>query len=742
MPTVAMDAAPAIVTADREILARASEEGTDGRHRSVWIRVIPDASDEPPSLLQSRGPRWRYPDLDELLARPSERQPAFHEGIHDADPVVSANTAIALARLGNAAGAEVLFHAIEAPSFPLPMRCAAVEALGSLPGDEPARLLSQLLDQYGDSAEHKGRHVHVPELHAELIAALGHRSGATDDPRLLAALHGRSSDVRLEALRTWANDDAAPLPEALIDLRTSGDVRLRLAVLEMVVAKRHPDAHRLLADAVCDHNLQVRVAAIHGLGTLADADARATLETLLNHHTGRMREATVAALAELKANEAVFRAVGDESWRVRAEVARAMARFNGPDAVAVADTLLDDPSSEVHRELLKAIARWPVKQSGPILLKAMGKESFLCRKTATDQLAAHWPPAASFPVEGPAERRRAEMDRLTAEFRTTFELADEKPVEPAPRRRDRMVTADELSEVERLLEQEDTVALVAIGPVAIEALEVLAIEYQRPVPELMYQDALPKMHLSFALLARMETTDVTERRRGATELAALAEKEPLGRLAVERLCRFVTPEADALVFQSVLAAVAQDESEAAHRIAYAAVGHAAAEVRRRGCLHLAAHPHPKHTPVLLPAVDDEADSVAAAAVQALGACGHAADAGALTELLRVGNDLLQLEAALALVQLDDPSGIAALERLAHSRDAAVRRRVAEKMGELSDPVFTPTLMRLLDDRVSIIRAALAALPRTVGEDKSLSPDGNLPTTTERVRRWKAWFVSR
>jgi HEAT repeat protein len=262
------------------------------------------------------------------------------------------------------------------------------------------------------------------------------------------------------------------------------------------------------------------------------------------------------------------------------------------------------------------------------------------------------------------------------------------------------------------------------------------------VSESVYQNALPEMHASFALLARMETTDVTERRRAASELAALAEKDPLGRLAVERLCRLVTPEADALVFQSVLAAVAQDESDAAHRIAYAAVGHAAAEVRRRGCLHLAAHPHPQHAPVLLPAVEDETESVAAAAVQALGACGHATDAGALTELMRVGNEPMQLEAALALVQLDDSSGIAALERLAYSRDAAVRRRVAEKMGELSDAAFTPTLIRLLDDRVSVMRAALAALPQTVGEDKSLSPDGTLPTTTERVRRWKAWFASR
>ncbi|MDZ7616214.1 MAG: HEAT repeat domain-containing protein, partial [Patescibacteria group bacterium] len=443
------------------------------------------------------------------------------------------------------------------------------------------------------------------------------------------------------------------------------------------------------------------------------------------------------------ANEGVFRSVGDESWRVRAEVARAAARFNGPDAEAAVIRLLDDSSSEVHREVLNAIAQWPVEQSGPILLKAMDKESFLCRKTATEQLASHWPPATTFPIEAPTERRRAVLERLTAEFREAFgQQADQQPPGPVAERLDRIVTEDELAEVERLLDQEDAAGLRAIGPVAIEVMEVLAIERQRPVPDAIFRTALPEMHPSFALLARMETDELTERRRAATELATAAEKEPLGRLAVERLCKLVTPEADALVFQSVLAAVARDQSEAAHRIAYAAVGHAAAEVRRRGCLHLAAHPHPKHEPVLLPAVEDESDTVAAAAVQALGACGHASDASSLTELMRSGNEPLQLEAALALVQLGDPSGIAALERLAYSHDSNVRRRVAEQMGELANPAFTPILVRLLDDRVSVMRAALASLPRTVGEDKSISADGASPTTTERVRRWKAWYASR
>lgn len=731
----------AMSEADRSVLVRGVEEGEDGRRRSVWIRTIPGQDGAGGDIPAASGTRWRYPDLDELLARPPERQPAFQEALADGGPVAAANAAIALARLGDASGVEQLYRAAESPSLPLPMRCAAVEALGSLPGGESQRLLGELLDQYGQSTGPERRRVYVPELHAEVIAAMGRQVSPAADPRFLAALRSSSSDVRLEAVRVWADNETAPLPEALIDLRAAGDVRVRIAVVEAIAARRHPEAHRLLGEAVRDHDLRVKLAAVAGLGELDDPDATETLQALMGHHAARIREAAVAALGRSGAMKALVKAAGDESWRVRAEVARALADYQGPEADAVARTLLDDPSTEVHRELLAALGRWPVQRSGPILLSAMGKESFVCRKNAASQLASQWPPAASFLAEGPIERRQPELQRLTKMFHAEFGPDNEAPAAQVAEHREHVPAEDELHHVEELLTAEDVAGLVAFGPRTIELLEILALQRQQPIPEAVYHSVLPQLHRTFGLLARLETDDVFERRRAASELADVAQSEPLGALAVERLCQLVTPEPDPLVFQSALSAVQHDGSEPAQRLAYAAVGHTAAEVRRRGCLHLAAHPDPRHTPVLLPAVEDENASVAAAAVQALGACGQLADAGALTELMRSKNESLQLEAALAMVQLDRSRGVAALERLAYSRDTAVRRRVAETMGELGDPEFTPILIRLLDDRVSVMRAALGALPETVGEDKSIVPDGEPLTTTERVRRWKAWFAS-
>ena len=64
------------------------------------------------------------------------------------------------------------------------------------------------------------------------------------------------------------------------------------------------------------------------------------------------------------------------------------------------------------------------------------------------------------------------------------------------------------------------------------------------------------------------------------------------------------------------------------------------------------------------------------------------------------------------------------------------------MGEIPHESFLPTLIRLLNDRVAIQRAALASLPKVAGLDPSRADDGSPTTTTERVQRWKQWYQRR
>ena len=92
------------------------------------------------------------------------------------------------------------------------------------------------------------------------------------------------------------------------------------------------------------------------------------------------------------------------------------------------------------------------------------------------------------------------------------------------------------------------------------------------------------------------------------------------------------------------------------RVAYAGVSHPAPEVRRRACLHLAAHPDPRHAVVLLPALNDSSPSVAAAAVTALGMTGRLDDTAPLRRLMTQPDLWLRLEVATALLRLHDPAG--------------------------------------------------------------------------------------
>ena len=511
------------------------------------------------------------------------------------------------------------------------MRCAAVEALAALPDAASLELLRKLADQYGYKPQQKSPPAagprppsspYLPELHAELVRGLARRVDPGKEPRLAAALASPAPAVRVEALRAWAASRKGDLPPAAADLRSNSDPRVRAAALQTLVARDHPQAKQWLAEALRNVALPVRLAAISGLGVLGDPESQAALRELLKDRVDGIRAAVVTALARAAAKQAVLEAAGDASWRVRLQVARALTAWPDRDAAAVAQRLLDDPSAEVQRRTVLALSGWPLETAGPLFLEAMGRTSFLTRKTAAEELAACWEPAAQFVADGPAPRRKEILDQLQVRFRQQF--AAEQPSAANPRAKQPLDEAT-VQRVQRLLDRQDFQGMKDFGPGLPEALERLVADRFRTLPEPVYHDVLPQHQPVFASLVRLASTDLAERRRAATDLIALSQKGPLGRLAVERLAQQVAAESDPVVWQSVLAAVACDASEPASRLACAGMSHPADEVRRRACEHLAAHPRPEHRSVLLPALDDPSQAVVLAAIRALGALGRLDD---------------------------------------------------------------------------------------------------------------------
>jgi HEAT repeat protein len=763
---------------DRAALTR----GSDAERRSVWIRAVrpPQGDSSEPDY------RWRYPALEELSARGARQRPEWHRYLTDEDPVVATNAAIALARSGDDSGAERLVEAARAPGINLPMRCAAVEALAGLKGPSVASQLRELLEQYAHSVDSAGSLYHA-DLHAELIRGLARHVDPADDPQFVAALGSPAAAVRLEALRAWSNGRGGGLPIEVADMRADADRDVRAAALQTLARRRHGDAYQYLAAALRDHELTVRTAAIAGLGELGGTEARTTLEGLLKDQPEAIRAAAVAALEHLGAEDAVLSAAEDRSWRVRLKVARALAGYVDLHCDDIVRKLLQDPSAAVQRQVVLALTEWPLQRAGPILLEAMGSHSLTTRRAAAEQLAAQWPTAGKFPIEGPPQRRAELLDDLQRRFPQQFGPGhQDRSAEAAGREPPAAPIAPRpLDEVQQLVRQQDVAALVDFGPGLVEALEQLAFDRQQLLPEVIYRDVLPHYGQVFVALDQLESPDVAERRRAAGQLAELGREQPLGRLAVARLVRLAVAEPDQLVWQRVLTAVAGDGSEPSIRLAYAAVSHPSPEVRRRACEHLAAHPHPGHAQMLVPALDDPNHAVVCAAVRALGASGRRGASGRLgasgrrgasgrlgataglpssaervhpigashcwtsqqchpplQRLLRTTDEHLRLETAIALVRLDDPAGTAALQRLAYSTDARIRLQAAVAMGNTADAAHVPTLVHLLDDSPAVRRGALEGLSKVVGPQGWESDDQGPASTSERVRRWKQWFERR
>ncbi len=174
-----------------------------------------------------------------LAAEPHQRFD-FASELVSSNPVVLANAAIALARLGSDQGQDQLVAAVRDSQLRLPMRRAALEALASLDRPGIADHLCDLLNTLAPAAPAGAGY--ISELHADLLRGLSRHADAGAEPCYTAALRSSSAEVRLEAVRAWGASRTGELPAAVADLRTDPDPRIRAAVIQCAVSRHHPHA--------------------------------------------------------------------------------------------------------------------------------------------------------------------------------------------------------------------------------------------------------------------------------------------------------------------------------------------------------------------------------------------------------------------------------------------------------------------------------------------------------------------
>jgi len=361
---------------------------------------------EPP-VDPSAGYRWRHLDLEALVALPADERPDLVGALEDTDPVVAANAAICLARVGDGRGRDGLIDAVRDSELRLPMRCAAAEALAGLKEPSTTGDLRQLVDRYGDFSSP----AYLPELHAELLYGLAAHVDAGREERFVAAVKSQAAGVRLAAIRGWVRPGGASLPEEAADLRTDQDHRVRAAAITAMARRQHPLALDVARASLFDYRLEVRLAAVAALGQIGGPAAQQALEKL-DGEAEIIQAAAIAAFAKLGDRDHVWTGAESKSWHVRRAVAAALVQWPDAGGASLARRLLVDPSIEVQKQILATLADWPLEASGSVLLETMGGEGYLARKSAAAHLAKHWPAAREFTPDAPPERRAEVLARL------------------------------------------------------------------------------------------------------------------------------------------------------------------------------------------------------------------------------------------------------------------------------------------------------------------------------------------
>ncbi|MCA9245870.1 MAG: HEAT repeat domain-containing protein [Planctomycetales bacterium] len=707
-------------------------------------------------------PRWRHPGLEKLIDLPADQRPGLVALLESDSPVAKANAAIALARLnqgepGLVVGA--LAEAVSSPMETLPaarrmsLRQAAAEALGAVESSEALTAINQLLAELGD-LDGANRSKYESKLHAELIHALNDAGADLPVEQGLAALRSPDREVRLQAIRAWPIDLESPLPPEVVQLAQDPDDPIRSAVLRLLAASQHPKALNVCQQSLADHDIAVRLTAIEGLALLGGNDAAKILRGLLAETQGQqIRSAVVRALDQADEKQAAFSAVGDEAWQVRQAVAECLADKPGESAKTVARQLLGDTSTQVAESLVSSLSTWPLSDSAPLLLDAMASEQFATRKAATETLADRWPAARQFSYQASADVRAEVLNRLRQQWEESAQpvgdvtpasaiAVDRHQTPGAPEEADYYLKMLASTHPSNELRARYRASLLAMGESLLPAVDDFARRHEGEVPDDVLTKVLPEIDASFAELLRMRSPHLADRRAAAAALAKRVSSGTMSALALRQLGELIVREDDPLVWRAIQEPLQVEEDESVVFLQTAGLTHPAADIRRRACEYFAMHPTVAPTDALLASLDDDDTSVVVAALTAIGLSKECDNPAPIVRLTASRDKMVRVAAAMTLSQLGHSDGADALERLALDDDVRIRRIAAESMGHTQLERFVPILIRLLDDQLSVRRAALASLVEIVGDDIGRGDGPAEPNTDEQIHRWRKWHLLR
>ncbi|MCL2118438.1 MAG: HEAT repeat domain-containing protein [Planctomycetaceae bacterium] len=552
--------------------------------------------------------RWRHRGLEEIRILPPEHQPDWQALLRHENPLVRGNAMITLARAGDTRTGDALVALANDVSRSLAMRCAAVEALASLPTTTPDTLLV-LSDTYCDYTDANGnRKGGVPELAIEVLYALAARMPMSNEPCFMRPLESRDAKVRLAAVCVWRDNPPQQqgqvfLPDCLVRYCGDPNTAIQEAALIAVARWRHPQAMICLDMGLRNPRASTRIAAIRGLGILQTDEAIVLLGSLTNDPSSAIRAEVVTAFGQVGLHDKVYPMCDDPGWEVRKAVARELAKSDHPRTHAIAQKYLRDVSVQVQLTTLDSLRHWHPESTAELLFGAMGGNALETRIQATEMLARYWEPARQYQPNSRTETRKAHYQQLAAQFQHDWQTgalqagiasvlnegrgtSDEgrgtmqtgnalvpngsgmqlaqQSIQQAGRESHEVVpdvpAQADYDHVRMLLAQlhqggtpqqyqHTLTQLAGTGPMLLPILEQLVVVEGRPLHDAVTRQVLPDVDSLFEITRRLDQNDTGLRRTAVAELVGETKFGEVSPLLYRQLAAHAVREHDEIVLQ-------------------------------------------------------------------------------------------------------------------------------------------------------------------------------------------------
>ncbi|MCC7425158.1 MAG: HEAT repeat domain-containing protein [Planctomycetaceae bacterium] len=595
-------------------------------------------------------------------------------------------------------------------------------------------------------------------IDACLIHAWVRRGDVATRPAANSSPQARDSKPSSDAVRPEWSD--ATWPAMVHRARLDSSPSVRQTYGRWLAVSDCPDAFSRLKHQLQDAEIHVREDACISLGMLRSRAAFEELQTCSKRSDERLREAAARGLTSF-GPAALAPLSRDTTSRVRLVVAEGLAAHATVESAVLLKPLLADVDPMVQVRAARATRTWPDLTAIPVLVQGLRVGALKTRDVCWRELSRRIDIPADFPIDGSDAERNDAVSRLIATHRLPTGFTE---VAASPRdggATDDLAREQEILRILKVLHTQpsDSPDALQARRLALEwtgrdlaLIERRLAEHATPISPEFEADVLAALSPAYAGLVELDSRDIFHRRKGAQAIAQAGASATLSPFFVRRLCERMIREQDQSVWRSVMAAVQQDGTPDAARLAELAANHPWPDVRVLGCDYALRHGHASFASWLLPMFHDANRSVQYAAVRASGAChnplvldgtpaqnGVAAQPG-LRALMTHPDARLRHAAVEAMARLGDEQGMNELARLGYSDSPEIREQAARAMGESGQTRFVEPLIRMgwTESHGPARKAALAALEELVPPENRPPQLGGVTSEDGKIRTWSAW----